>query len=392
METTGLKSVPSLTLRATSRPDDRTNQVSQSPQDLASCGAALHLEDSSASTHKDVGEPQFSHRTSTSPISHSAPPRAPRLGSVPYDRMASLLEVDHFRLPSPETDTSRRSTGDTSITEPFDSSPVLSIKPFRPQSPVQSRKRKIPYSARAARAAHKAARVGSKENSVRVPRRMSPANTTQLQSPISVDGDMSRVWQDLDGNKTIGDVESDTDAQPRKIAHIKNGVVDIEFSNDESMDCEGKESPSDSSPQTREIRETRELRIPSGWTPINRDRNVAWESSTASSGAINPFKEKVSRKKPDRVGGGIVWSTLIDPLWRHDASLNMLAGRRKKAQARAEERQRMLDLARVQGLPVAKKRRVEPSPASKRKRDAVGGSEATTESDEGHIMPMECDY
>jgi hypothetical protein len=111
---------------------------------------------------------------------------------------------------------------------------------------------------------------------------------------------------------------------------------------DNSTDRGSTSSPSPSSFPSSEI--CVHPRTKTAWTAINKDREIKWETT----GPLNkpnmatPQADSKPKPKPSRKGGPtlVTWNAFIDDLRRHEANLNMTAGRKKKALALAKERAR----------------------------------------------------
>ncbi|KAH8203445.1 hypothetical protein TruAng_002429 [Truncatella angustata] len=72
----------------------------------------------------------------------------------------------------------------------------------------------------------------------------------------------------------------------------------------------------------------------SGWTAINHSRELRWEDTSVRKKAAALIQRP---KRAVEAGNGVVWDSMIDPLWRLDTGLVFAAGRRRKAQEKAEQ-------------------------------------------------------
>jgi hypothetical protein len=93
-------------------------------------------------------------------------------------------------------------------------------------------------------------------------------------------------------------------------------------------------------PERRSIGTQTSPTMPSGQLDDDADKTKEQQKQTKTAAASNPYS--VSRKD-----GGIVWNAIIEPLWKYEAGINMMMGRKKRAIERASQEGREMGAKRA---------------------------------------------
>ncbi|KAI0128732.1 hypothetical protein BJ170DRAFT_682517 [Xylariales sp. AK1849] len=229
-----------------------------------------------------------------------APPK-PRLGVRSTEGLPEPPQDDSFVLTSAvvggEPENSDRYL-DTS-SEAADETPVPECISISESHPHQQPRR---HAAMPASGIFKSARIGGAEKSPvhahRLVRRASPGDTTENEE------------SETEGRDTHGGSE-DGNRYDVDTIHTPIEAEDTSFV---------------SEPITPP-------RHASGWTPVNLRPQLVWDESESPKPAERP-----SKKAKNTGYQHLVWTAITDPIRREDASRNMTAGRKAKAQQQAEER------------------------------------------------------